>query len=486
VIGSLLSWLVITLAGHGLLRLLGGAWPVPRLGALGAASLSTLSGVALLGVLTTVIGVLGGPTRPLPLLAPLLFVIAEAGLLVGHASPRPGVEVPTVRLSRLGDVVTGLLAVGIGASLATKVAALPVWHNDEYAIWAYRGRVLSLSGQLDPRIFLGIQERNTHLDYPLLVPSLIAWSDASPRGPVDGLARVHLVVVFVALLMATGWALGRLAGSFAAIAGVLTVAAMPRGLSRLALLLTADLTLLAFAVPLVLVLSLWVRSGDRMLLACAGVLAAGAASTKAEGLLFVLAALLGAGLVLGTGNARRQLAIAAAGVAAAIAPWLLYTRLHGIENGVVNGQNLSPGNLRTVLPVADDVVAGMLSHWPRHGLHGLLVAVLLVPTVLLAGWRGHGRLIGQIAVTVGVTVAGLWLQYVISTQGTGAAAAEWLRLRFLATGYRVLLFPSLLCALAVPLLAGTSMDRGLAEPSPSEKVQSPVNLMWRPDPHVGS
>jgi hypothetical protein len=457
VIRTLLAGLLVVLAGHGLLRLLGGAWPIHRLGVLGAVSLSTLSGVALLGVLTTTIGVLGGPTHPLPLLGPALFVVAEAGLLLERSSPQPSVDVGTARPTHLGDVVTGLLAVGIGGRLAVTVAALPVWHNDEYTIWAYRGRVLSLSGNLDPRIFLGIQERNTHLDYPLLVPSLIAWSDASAGGPVDGPARAHLVVVFVAMLMATGWALGQLAGSFAAIAGVLTVAAMPRGLSRLALLLTADLTLLAFAVPLVLVLALWVRNGDRMLLACAGVLAAGAASTKVEGLLFALAALLGAGLAARTGKARRQLAVAAAAVGAAIAPWILYTRLHGIGNGVVNGENLSPVNLRAVLPVADDVVVGMLSRWPGPGL---MVALLLLPTVLLAGRRGHGRLIGQLALTVGVTVAGLWLQYVISTKGTGAAAAEWLRLQFFATGYRVLLFPALLCALAVPLLAGTSMDRG--------------------------
>lgn len=455
-IRSLLPGLLVVLAGHGLLRLLGGAWPIRRLGVLGAVSLSTLSGVALLGVLTTTIGVLGGPTRPLPLLAPLLLVVAVAGLPLKQASSGPEDDAGTVRPPRLGDVATGLLSVGIGAWLAVTVAALPVWHNDEYTIWAYRGRVLSLSGHLDPRIFLGIQERNTHLDYPLLVPSLIAWSDASAGRPVDGPARVHLVVVFVALLMATGWALGRLAGSVAAIAGVLTVAALPRGLSRLALLLTADLTLLAFAVPLVLVLALWVRSGDRMMLACAGVLAAGAASTKAEGLLFALAALVGAGLVVRTGEARRQLALASAAMAAAIAPWLLYTRLHGIENGFINSRNLSPVNLRTVLPMADDVVAGMLSRWPGPGS---LVALLLVPALLLAGWRGHGRLIGQIAITVAVTFAGLWLQYVISTRGSGAAAAEGLRLQLFATAYRVLLFPSLLCALAVPLLAGASMDR---------------------------
>ena len=85
-----------------------------------------------------------------------------------------------------------------------------------------------------------------------------------------------------------------------------------------------------------------------------------------------------------------------------------------------------------------------------------------MPTVLLAGSRGHGRLIGQLALTVAVTLAGLWLQYVISTHGTGAAASWSGSGCCFATGYRVLLFPSLLCALAVPLLAGASMDRGLA------------------------
>jgi hypothetical protein len=62
----------------------------------------------------------------------------------------------------------------------------------------------------------------------------------------------------------------------------------------------------------------------------------------------------------------------------------------------------------------------MLSHWPRVGL---LITLLLAPTVLLASSRGQGRLIGQLALTVSVTLAGLWLQYVISTHGTGAAAA---------------------------------------------------------------
>ena len=63
--------------------------------------------------------------------------------------------------------------------------------------------------------------------------------------------------------------------------------------------------------------------------------------------------------------------------------------------------------------------------WPLGGRShrlraGLLITPLLVPTVLLAGSRGHGRLIGQLALTVAVTLAGLWLRMVISTHGTGS------------------------------------------------------------------
>jgi hypothetical protein len=478
VIGLLFGGVLVGLAGHGVLGVLGGAWPIRRLGVLGTVSLSILSGAALLGVLTTAVAVLGGSTRPLPFLVPMLLVAAGAGLLCGRASRPPGTAPGNAPPTDVADALTGLLAAGLGLRLGVLVASLPVWHYDEYATWAYRGRVLSLSGHLDSRVFLAIQELHTTLDYPLLVPALIAWSEAWAGGSTDGPARVQAAVLFAASLMVTGWALVRLAGWVAAIAGVVTVAAMPGGLSHVALLLTGDLTLVAFSVPLVLTLMLWVRTGDRMTLAGAALLAVGAASTKSEGLLFALAALLGAGVVAPSPRARQQLVRASAAATATVVPWILYTRLHGIQSSFVNSRTVSLANIRRVVPVADDVALGMLSRWPGSGR---LIAVLLVPAVFLACSRGHSRLVSQLAVTAGVAMVGLYAQYLVSVQGTGAGAAVYLQGHLGSTAHRVLLFPAVLCSLAVPLLAGaplrqrpgTSAPR-LDRPAPRAGVSPPI------------
>ena len=106
---------------------------------LGAASLSVLAGVALLAVVTTVIGVLGGPTRPLPVALPLV-VVAFAGIVPGLGRPGPRRR----PVSRAGDVVTALLAAGIGARLAVAAARVPVISWDEFKMWALRGRVMSV------------------------------------------------------------------------------------------------------------------------------------------------------------------------------------------------------------------------------------------------------------------------------------------------------------------------------------------------------
>jgi hypothetical protein len=479
VIGLLFGGVLVGLGGHGLLGLLGAAWPIRQLGVLGTVSLSILSGAALLGVVTTAVAVVGGSTRPLPFLVPMLLVAAGAGALRGRASRPPTADPANAKPIRPADVVTGLLSAGLGLRLGLLVASLPVWQYDEYATWAYRGRVLYLARHLDPRVFLAIQELHTTLDYPLLAPVLIAWSQAWAGGSTDGPARVQVTVLFAASLMVTGWALARLAGWFAAIAGVVTVAAMPGGLSHVALLLTGDLTLLAFSVPLVLTLMLWVRTGDRMTLAGAALLAAGAASTKAEGLLFALAALLGAGVVAPSTRARRQLALASAAVTAALVPWIFYTRLHGIESSFVNGRTLSLANIRRVLPLADDVAVGILSRWPGSGR---LVAVLLVPAVFLACSRGHSRLVKQVAVTVGVVLVGLYAQYLVSVQGTGFAAVIYLQGHLGSTAHRVLLYPSVLCSLAVPLLAGASLRRRPGAPAPLDPPAPHTYRTIRPVP----
>jgi hypothetical protein len=96
------------------------------------------------------------------------------------------------------------------------------------------------------------------------------------------------------------------------------------------------------------------------------------------------------------------------------------------------------------------------TRWPGNAR---LAAAALLPAVLLAAWRGHGRLLTQLGVTLAGTLAGLHAQYLVSAvQGvTGQAALTQLNAHLDATADRVLLFPALLCALAVPLLAGLAL-----------------------------
>jgi hypothetical protein len=357
---------------------------------------------------------------------------------------------------RVGNAVAGALAAGIGARLALVAARIPVVNGDEYAIWALRGRALSMLGRLHPDVFLGPRELYAYTSYPLLVPSLIAWSDGWAGHPADAPAKLQVALLVAAMLAATAWVLGRLAGPVAAVAGVLALAATPGMLSHWGLLLLADIPLLAFAVPMALLLMLWVRDQDRMSLAVAGVLGAGAASTKAEGMLFVAAILVGAAVAAPGTRSRLRLAAATACVLSAVLPWTLWTQAHGLTSWIVNSATLSPANLRATLPYAGEVLAGMVRHWP--GTWALVAA--LVPAVPLALARGRGRLVAQLLVTVGLCLAGLWAQYVITALKRGADPATvvtYLDGHFRSTAARVMLVPLMLCALGVPLLAGAAL-----------------------------
>jgi hypothetical protein len=446
-IRALAGDLVVAMAGHGVLRLTGGSWPLRRFGVLGTVGLALLAGVALLAVVTAVVGVLGAPTAPLPIVAPALAAAAVAGVVPPRRAARPprGSDPATWT----GDGLSAMIAAGVGLRLALAAAKVPVISNDEYAIWALWGRTLSGMGYLDPRVFLG---GYAHREYPLLVPSLIAWSDRWAGGALDGPAKVQIAVLVSAMLMATGWAVTRLAGPLAAVACVLLVAGMPRGISNLGLLLVADVPLLAFALPLVLVLAVWVRDQDLQALAAAA-LAAGAGSTKAEGLLFLLAAIGGAAVAAPTWRARRQLVTWSAGAAAALLPWLAYTWLYGLGSGVVNAETLSPSHLRVVLPLGADVALGMLKWMSPAGWQLWLVLPL---ALMLAVAGGRGRLALQLTATLTLSTLGMYAQYLISSSrhGTGRAAVTELQAHLASTAPRVLLLPAILASVTVPLLAG--------------------------------
>jgi hypothetical protein len=461
-LGTAAGFALLPAAGHGLLRLACGRWPHRAYGPAAAVGLSWLAGVAALGALTTLVGVLGGPTRPLPVLAPALVLVAVAGLLpLPWARPEPG---PPPAGARLGDAVAGAAGVLAAAWVALLAMRVPVLSNDEYALWMLKARALSQLGGLDPRVFTDTGAGYQHHTYPLVVPSLVAWLDGWAGRPTDAAAHLAMAVTLGALLAVTGAVLARLAGPAAAAVAVLLVVSTPTLLSRQSLRLMADVPLFAFgfglAVLLLVVVTLPRDAPAGPWLAAAAVLGAGAIGTKAEGLAFAGIA-FAAALLLATG---RRWAVAVAGLAAALAnaPWQLYAREHHLRNWVLNEDTLSPAHLRDVLPWTGHVLRGMAERWPGGSGLGAVLLVAAVPAAVLAVRAGRWRPVAFTAAVVLLDSAVLLAQYVVTAYGP--ASDPWsgplLDSQLDVTVFRVALVPAALLAVAVPVFAGLALRAG--------------------------
>ena len=480
--------LLVLLAGHGVLRLATGRRPLAAYGPTAGVGLCWFAGAALLGAVTTLVGVLGGPTRPLPVLAPALGLVALAGLmpfparfgrpLPEHARPAP--DGPSRGQVRLGDAVAAILAGAVTVLIAVQSAGIPTRSNDEYAIWMLRARMLSQLGRLDPALFADTTTGYQHQEYPLFLPALFAWFDGWVGRPTDAAAHVAIAALVGATVAVAGAVLTRLAGPAAALVGLLLVLSLPTLLSVQSLQLMADLPVLGYALCLALVLALWLTRPDagEAWLAAAAVLAAGAIGTKAEGQLFAGSALL-VTLVLARGRRRGVLVVVAAAGLVAFLPWQAYTHVHHLRSWVANGTTLSAAHLREVLPWAGTVGRSMVQQWPGGAGWGLVLLVALVPAAVLAIRAGHGRLVVFVVAVVALDLAVLYAQYVATALGppSDPVAARLLTGQLRVTVYRVVLVPAALLALAVPVFAGLGL-RG--RPAPAEDAAEPQRVAAAP------
>ena len=253
---TLVAIVLMLTAGHGLLRVAMGTWPHRVVGPLAAAGLAVLSGAVVIGLGTTYAGVSGLSTRPWPWLVPVLIVLSLAGALPPSIGRRVRIERgnapvrPALARATLADGAVAAITTVVGGMALVGIQRVPVRNIDEWAIWAIRGRTLSLTGHLDPLVFHGVAANYQHLDYPLLVPSLIAWGDGAHGRINDRAAHVLLIGLTLAMLTVLGWAANRIAGPLAGVPAVLLVVGTPALMARWATLLTADASLVAFSVSL--------------------------------------------------------------------------------------------------------------------------------------------------------------------------------------------------------------------------------------------
>ncbi|MDX6696897.1 MAG: hypothetical protein QOE65_294 [Solirubrobacteraceae bacterium] len=416
--------LLLLAGGLGLLRLAcPGPWPFGVAGGLG---LGFLCGSVALALATTLLGVAGLPLWPVVL---ALGGLAAAGLRRGRPLPDGG------RTAGLAGVAAGAL----GAWLAIAAASGRVVLNDEYAIWALRGRALSLADGLGSPVFTDAAAQYQHLDYPLLVPALVGWADRWSSGAPEGPAHVQVALLAGAMLLVVGWAVARLAGPLAAAAAVL-LAVAPTRFAEMTQRVHADVPAAAFAVATLLLVAVWLRDEeDDRLLRVAAITAAGAVYTKNEGALYGLATFAAAALVA---RRRRPVALAAAAAALAYAPWALWTRAHGIHSDVLNRATLRPSRLLDELDRLGAIWSGMSGAWPT-ALWALVAAAV---AGALGARAGHARLVVLLAGTVAASLAGLAFVYV--------ATPLELEGQLRVSAYRVQLYPALVVLLSIPLLAG--------------------------------
>jgi hypothetical protein len=405
--------LLLLAGGYGVLRLLARD---ARLGAVGTLSLAWLAGVAVLGVATTFVGVLGLPVSK--------WLVAVPLLALALAPVRP--KAPGVRDAALA---AGGVALVAGIRIVTVARDIPSVHNDEYAIWVLRGRALALLGRLDPAVFANTAALYQHLDYPLLVPALVAWT-----GGGDGAWHVQVALCAVALLGVVAWGVGRLAGTFAALVAVVSCLAATH-FPLLAIRIVADLPAAAYALATVLLLLLWLREEEPWQVRLAAVMATGAVHSKNEGAVFALLA-----CVLAAAAARRVVPLVPIGFAAlTYVPWLVWCRLNDVSNDVVNAEAgdraaLTAQRLR-------DIGSGLVEHWPLP----FWWLILLAGATALALRDGRWREVLVVLGTAAGAVAALAAIYVITPLEVTSHIDT--------SAHRVLMFPALLAAVATPLLA---------------------------------
>ena len=339
-------------------------------------------GFAVVGIATAhlaLVGVAVGP-RGLLLAAVVLGAAAFGPDLRRRKRFRPHVSLGWVD----GLLFTSIAAICVSATVAATRLPLDQW--DGWAIWASRARSLYDLGGVHGPPFTSSAYSATHLDYPLVLPSLEALVFRS-LGRFDGkLVHVELVGLLLAFLLALWALLHRRAPAAVVALVVLSIGASPFVLARLASNY-ADVPL-AFFVSLGLVaLVLAIESRSSRLLCLAALFLAAAALTKNEGMVFTGLALVSAWLVFP--DARRRLPLVAFAVVLAILPWRVFLAVHGISNidyrvsNIVSVSYLSDHANRAA-PAVGGLALGSLTDWE-------VLPILAVLAIVVALVRGERR-----------------------------------------------------------------------------------------------
>ncbi len=323
----------LAFAGFGFLLLID-AWH--RLGRWSRLAAALLSGQALFLTVAPMLLYAGLSVSPVVVL-PLVAAVAVAGLLVAR---RRGPSSLSLRGGDRSGITALLGAALVSASLlvlSVRAALTPLYEIDTMSNWVMKAKIIwaggeRLTGVLDPRVFARPDlHPQSHLEYPLGMNALLAWS-FHWMGAAD-VRVMHLqLVLLVAAAAGTSWALLRpITPDLPLAVGLAGLMMMPTVVNKL-LTAYADVPLAFVWATGALALIRWAAEGERHLLWLATLMLAASLAIKQDGTMYVVAIYVAVGvpLVLRPRRPLRELLTSAGIVALTAVPWQLYTATHDL------------------------------------------------------------------------------------------------------------------------------------------------------------
>ena len=228
----------------------------------------------------------------------------------------------------MSGILLALLVVFQG-SVLIHALAFPIDDWDAFAIWGMKAKVIATEGLVPmPSYFTDVSLSYSHLDYPLMVPFLMAEVDAVLGRVDDRMARLAMPLLYGGLAcLVFNFSQRRLPTSMA-----LAVTAIVMGASTDAAQAgsgCADVPLAAFYTASIVCLSEWEDDPRLRWCVLCGVMSAFAAFTKNEGL--VLGGLdCAAALLMAILSDRRKRRLVGAGLCTTvflslILPWIVWS-----------------------------------------------------------------------------------------------------------------------------------------------------------------
>lgn len=369
--------------------------------------LSYLVGVAAFGVTAQLLYVLGAAMS----LAEVCLLCGVLALGMARALPGRAPRVARARPSRAALVWVLLPCSIVLALLAVDLWYQPLWAYDSWTFWTPKAHGLAALGGLDTSWFTsGDMLGGARRDYPLLLPAVEA-AGFRFTGYETTLLDLQSWLFLVAFVVMIWQATTARAQSVVVGAVLLMVVIAPSTAAQLASA-EADIPLAAFIGAAGLCGLLWLETGKRSTLVLAAVLAAGAAATKVEGVIFagaLFAALSGCSWRRSRADAATAAVALVAAVALGLLPWRIWVAVHG---GPATGKvpSLSPATL--VHHISYIPYAGGYLLYKLLDPRGWLLIAPLWAVATWQAWRaGRREIVLFVAGMVTLSLCGLVITY---------------------------------------------------------------------------